>query len=214
MSLYERYVLPRLLDLGCSSAPVRKQREKVVPKAHGRVLEIGVGSGLNLPFYDMQRVEVLIGLDPSPELRRMAERRAREASIEVAWLERQAERIPLDDQSIDSIVITYTLCTIADPGAALSEMRRVLKPGGALYFSEHGRAPDPKVAHVQDLITPYWGKITGGCALNRDIPALLGDGRFELVDLQTMYLPKTPRFFGYTYWGCARPSGSATAPRR
>ena len=207
MGFYDRYILPRVLDLACGAPPIRKQREKVVPNAHGRVLEVGVGSGLNLPHYDMSRVEALIGLDPSPELRRLAERRAHEAKIDVEWLALEAERIPLDDASIDSIVITYTLCTIGDTAAALSEMRRVLKPGGELYFSEHGRAPDAAVARWQDRLTPYWKKLAGGCELNRDIPGMLRAAQFELVELDTMYVPQTPRFAGHMFWGRARPAG-------
>lgn len=206
MGLYERYVLPRMLDLACGVSPIRKQREKVVPRAHGRVLEIGIGSGLNLQHYDKRRVDALIGLDPSPELRRLAERRARAAKIEVEWLGLEAERIPLDDESIDSIVVTYTLCTISDTAAALAEMRRVLKPGGELYFSEHGRAPHEAVARMQDLVSPFWKKLAGGCTLNRDIPALLRDSQFELVELETMYVPRTPRIVGHTFWGRARPA--------
>lgn len=206
MGFYDRYVLPRMLDLACGVAPIRKQREKVVPKAHGRVLEIGVGSGLNLAHYDMSRIEALIGLDPSPDLRRLAERRAREAKVEVEWLGLKAEQIPLDDASIDSIVVTYTLCTISDTAAALSEMRRVLKPGGDLYFSEHGRAPNEAVARMQDRVTPFWKKLAGGCTLNRDIPALLRDSQFELLELETMYVPRTPRIVGHTFWGRARPA--------
>jgi len=207
-SFYDRYLLPRLLDLACGAQPIRKQREKIVPKAHGRVLEIGVGSGLNLAHYDMSRVDALIGLDPSPELRRLAERRAREAKLDVEWLGLEAERIPLDDASVDSVVITYTLCTIADTAAALAEMRRVLKPGGELYFSEHGRAPDAAVARLQDRVSPYWKKFAGGCELNRDIPRLLRDARFELVELETMYVPQTPRIMGHTFWGRARPAAA------
>jgi SAM-dependent methyltransferase len=206
MSLYDRYVLPRMLDLACGVLPIRKQREKVVPNAHGRVLEVGVGSGQNLRHYDMSRVEALIGLDPSPELRRLAERRAREAKVEVQWLGLKAEQIPLPDASIDSIVVTYTLCTIADTSAALSEMRRVLKPDGKLYFSEHGRAPHPAVARLQDSLTPIWKRFAGGCTLNRDIPALLRGSHFDIIEFETMYLPQTPRVLGHTFWGCARPT--------
>lgn len=206
MGFYDRYILPRVLDLSCGSAPVRAQREKVVPHAHGRVLEVGVGSGLNLAHYDKRRVDTLIGLDPSPELRRMAERRAREAGLEVEWLGLEAEHIPLDTASVDSIVITYTLCTIADPAAALAEMRRVLKPGGTLYFSEHGRAPQERVAKLQDRLTPYWRRLAGGCELNRDVPGLLRAARFELVELEAAYVPKLPRFVGYMAWGSARPA--------
>lgn len=207
MGFYDRYILPRLIDAACGVAPVRKQREKVVPKAHGRVLEIGIGTGLNLAHYDTTRVDALIGLDPSPELRRLAERRARQAKVNVQWLGLAAERIPLDDASIDSIVITYTLCSIGDTAAALAEMRRVLKPGGELYFSEHGRAPDDEVASLQDRVTPYWRRFAGGCELNRNIPALLREASFELLDLDTMYMPRTPRFLGHTFWGRARPTG-------
>jgi ubiquinone/menaquinone biosynthesis C-methylase UbiE len=214
MGFYDRHILPRILDLTCGVLPIRKQREKVVPKAHGRVLEIGVGSGLNLPHYDKSRVDVLIGLEPSPELRRMAQRRAREVDIDVQWLGLEAERIPLEDASVDSIVVTYTLCTIADTDAALSEMRRVLKPGGELYFSEHGRAPNERVASLQDRITPYWRKLAGGCALNRDVPALFRAAQFELVELETMYMPRTPRIVGHTFWGCARPALGAGGTRR
>lgn len=205
MGFYDRFVLPRVIDLACGVSAVRKQREKVVPKAHGRVLEIGVGSGLNLAHYDSARVETLIGLEPSPELRRLAEHRAEAAKIEVQWLGLEAERIPLDAASIDSIVITYTLCTIADTATALCEMRRVLKPGGEIYFSEHGRAPDASVARFQDRLTPYWRKLAGGCELNRDVPALLRNAGFELAELDTMYMPRTPRVMGHTFWGSARP---------
>lgn len=208
--LYDRFVLPRFLDLACATKPVREQREQVVPKAHGRVLEIGMGSGRNLAHYDRGRVDALIGLDPSRELRRMAERRSRKLGIDVQWLPLEAERIPLDTASVDSVVITYTLCTIADTAAALSEMRRVLKPGGDLYFNEHGHAPDAAVARLQDRVTPYWSKIAGGCRLNRDIPALFRAAHFELLELEAGYVPHTPRLLGYTYRGRARPARELT----
>jgi ubiquinone/menaquinone biosynthesis C-methylase UbiE len=206
MGLYDRYVLPWVLDLACGASPIRKQREKVVPRARGRVLEIGMGSGLNLAHYDRSRVEALIGLDPSNELRRIAHKRAQAAGVEVQWLGLQAERIPLDDASVDSIVVTYTLCTIGDTEAALSEMRRVLKPDGDLYFSEHGLAPNEGVARLQTRLSPYWKKLAGGCELHRDIPAMLRDARFELLELDSMYLPQTPRVVGHTFWGRARPA--------
>lgn len=204
MSLYERYILPRMLDLACNVRPIRKQREKVVPRARGCVLEIGMGSGLNLAHYDMTRVDSLIGLDPSEELRRLAERRARQANLDVKWLGLEAERIPLEDASVDSIVMTYTLCTIRDTSAALAEMRRVLKPGGDLYFSEHGRAPNESVARLQARLSPYWRRFAGGCELDKDIAILLRGAGFDLVELDSMYVPKTPRVLGYTFWGCAR----------
>jgi ubiquinone/menaquinone biosynthesis C-methylase UbiE len=137
-------------------------------------------------------------------MRRIAERRAKRAGIAVEWLPLEAERIPLEDATVDSIVITYTLCTIADTSAALAEMRRVLRPGGELYFSEHGRAPEPKVARLQDRLTPYWKRFVGGCTLNRDIPALITAAGFELAGLETMYMPGAPRAMGHTFWGSAR----------
>jgi len=204
MGFYERHILPRVLDFSCGMRVMSKQREKVVPKAHGRVLEVGIGSGLNLKHYDRERVSTLIGLDPSSELRRMAEKRAQSAGIDVEWLALEAERIPLDDASVDSVVVTFTLCTIDDAPAALAEMRRVLKPGGELYYSEHGRAPEPKVAALQDRLTPYWQRFSGGCRLNRDVRVMIADAGFEISAFETMYLPRTPRPLGYMSWGSAQ----------
>lgn len=201
MGFYERHILPRVLDFSCGMRVMGKQREKVVPKAHGRVLEVGIGSGLNLQHYDRERVSTLIGLDPSSELRRMAEKRARRAGIDVEWLALEAERIPLDDASVDSVVVTFTLCTIDDVPAALAEMRRVLKPGGELYFSEHGRAPEPQVAALQDRLTPHWQRFSGGCRLNRDVRVMIADAGFEISAFESRYLPRTPRSLGYMSWG-------------
>jgi len=181
---------------------IMRQRGKVVPLAHGRVLEVGIGSGLNLSFYDKSRLEKLVGLDPSPELGKLARKRAAEAGVDVDWLALSSEKIPLPDASVDSIVITYTMCTIPDVHSALLEMRRVLKSGGQMFFSEHGRAPDASVRKWQDRINPVWGRIAGGCRLNRDVPRILQDAGFELTDLQTMYLPG-PRPMTFNYWGTA-----------
>ncbi|HYC55810.1 MAG TPA: class I SAM-dependent methyltransferase [Candidatus Binatia bacterium] len=202
MGLYERYVLPHLLDLAMRDKCIMRQRGKVVPLAHGRVLEVGIGSGLNLSFYDKSRLEKLVGLDPSPELGKLARKRAAEAGVDVDWLALSSEKIPLPDASVDSIVITYTMCTIPDVHSALLEMRRVLKSGGQMFFSEHGRAPDASVRKWQDRINPVWGRIAGGCRLNRDVPRILQDAGFELTDLQTMYLPG-PRPMTFNYWGTA-----------
>jgi ubiquinone/menaquinone biosynthesis C-methylase UbiE len=202
MGLYSRYVLPRLLDLAMRDKPIMRQRAKVVPLAHGRVLEIGIGSGLNLSFYDKSKVSTVIGLDPSPELNVMAKRRAAEAGVEVDWLQLSGERIPLEDESVDSIVITYTMCTIPDVHSALLEMRRVLKPGASMHFSEHGVAPDASVRKWQNRINPVWGKLAGGCNLNRNVPKLLEDAGLHLDQIETMYLPG-PKPFTYNYWGTA-----------
>lgn len=209
MSFYERRILPGVIDFTCGMTATGKQREKVVPRAHGRVLEVGIGSGLNLKHYDRERVSAVIGLEPSPELRRIAERRARRAGVEVEWLPVEAERIPLRDASVDSVVVTFTLCTIPGIASALSEMWRVLKPGGELYFSEHGRAPEPRVAALQDRLTPYWQRFSGGCRLNRDVSAVIADAAFAIDALETMYMPYTPRVLGYMVWGSARKPASS-----
>jgi SAM-dependent methyltransferase len=203
---YERHILPFVIDLACGVKPVRRQREKVVPLAHGRVLEVGMGSGLNMPYYDKSRVAAIVGLDPSPGMRRRAEQRIAQAGLAVEFVGLSAEKIPLPDAAFDSVLITYTLCSIPDPVAALEEMRRVLKPDGRLIYCEHGRAPDESVRRWQDRLTPLWRRIGGGCHLNRDIPALLAAGGFACNDVQTMYLPGL-RPMTYNYWGEAVPVG-------
>lgn len=199
---YERHLLPYLIDMACGIGPVQQQREKVVPLASGRVLEIGIGTGLNLPHYDPRRVERVIGLDPGMEMHRLARQRLEGSGLTVELVGLSAERIPYDDASFDCVLVTFSLCTIPDPVAALREMRRVLKPGHRLIFCEHGRAPDAAVARWQDRLTPLWSKFAGGCHLNRDIPALLQEAGFVCDDLQTMYLPG-PRPLTFNYWGTA-----------
>lgn len=202
MGLYERFVLPKVLDFAMRQEPIMRQRAKVVPRAAGRVLEIGIGSGLNLAFYDRSRVDSLVGLDPSPELRAIAERRAREAGIDVEWIPLGGESIPLDEASVDTVLTTYTLCTIPGVERALGEMRRVLRPGGRLLFSEHGRAPDPGVKRWQDRLNPLWNRIGGGCNLNRPVEEMVRRGGFEPEAIEALYLPG-PRPLTYTTWGSA-----------
>ncbi|MFN2426563.1 MAG: class I SAM-dependent methyltransferase [Candidatus Binatia bacterium] len=202
MGIYSRYVLPRLLDYAMRDKPIMRQRAKVVPLAHGRVLEIGVGSGLNLSFYDKSKVDKVLGLDPSPELNVMARKRAAEAGVDVDWLALSSERIPLPDSSVDSIVITYTMCTIPDVHTALLEMRRVMKTGARMHFSEHGIAPDASVRRWQDRLNPLWNRFAGGCNMNRNIPRILEDAGLHIDDIETMYLPG-PRPLTYNYWGSA-----------
>ncbi len=203
-NFYDRYILPYVLDLACGIKPVRRQRQKIVPLAQGRVLEIGIGSGLNIPHYDKSRVSRIIGLDPALQMHRLARKRIVRAGLEVELIGLSAETIPQDNASFDSVVCTYTLCTIPDPVAALKEMRRVLKPGGKLLFCEHGRAPDENVRRWQNRLDRYWGKISGGCHLTRDVPALLREASFECRDMQTMYLPG-PRPLTFNFWGSATP---------
>jgi ubiquinone/menaquinone biosynthesis C-methylase UbiE len=202
LGLYDRYVLPRLIDLACSSKPTRKQREKVVPRAEGEVLEVGMGSGLNLPFYDRAKVRKVWGLEPSAGMRKLARRNPGGADLVLEMIDLPGEEIPLGTDSIDTVLLTYTLCTIPDALVALRAMQRVLRPGGRLLFCEHGLAPDPDVARWQNRINPAWRAVAGGCNLNRDIPALLGSAGFRILDEERMYVPGV-RALNYNYWGSA-----------
>ncbi len=203
MSFYDEHILPHVINLACGTKPVLKQREKIVPQAEGRILEIGMGSGINIPYYNPDKVEKVWGLEPSEGMRKKAQPRVAEAPFDLEWLGLPGEEIPLDDKSADTIVLTYTLCTIPDWRAAVEQMRRVLKPGGKLLFSEHGKAPDAAVQTWQNRVNPLWMKMAGGCHLNRDIPKLLREGGFDIKQLDSMYVPSTPKVAGYTYWGYA-----------
>jgi len=200
---YDRHILPWALDFACGLPMVGRQRQKVVPLAHGRVLEVGIGTGLNMPYYDKARVQQITGLDPALELHPRARKRIAAAGLPVELVGLSAEQIPRPDASFDTVLVTYSLCTIPDPLAALREMRRVLAPGGTLLFCEHGRAPDAAVARWQDRLQPLWGKFAGGCHLNRDIPDLLGAAGFACPTLHTRYL-SGPRVMTFNYWGEAR----------
>lgn len=202
MSLYSKYILPKLVNLTCSMKTVMLQREKVVPLARGRVLEIGIGSGLNLPYYDASKVTRLWGLEPSPEMTRMAEKAARSVRFDVEFIGLPGEEIPLEDDSVDTVLMTFTLCTIPDTEPALRQMARVLKPGGKLIFCEHGAAPDPSVRRWQDRINPFWKVFAGGCNLNRAIPNLIRQGGFRINEIHNMYLPGW-RPASFNYWGSA-----------
>ncbi|MGX4676513.1 class I SAM-dependent methyltransferase [SAR92 clade bacterium H246] len=203
MGFYDKYILPHFLNCACGSKPILYQREKVVPMAEGLVLEVGIGSGLNIPFYDSSKVDKILGLDPSEELNRMALKVAADKGIPVEFILGGAEAIPLPDNHVDSVLVTYTMCTIPQVAAANKEILRVLKPQGQMIFCEHGLAPDANVSKWQNRIDPYWGKIAGGCHLNRNIPALITEAGFKIESMEQMYLPSTPRFAGYNYWGTA-----------
>lgn len=203
MGFYDKHILPRLLNAAMSAKPISYQRRKVVPRAEGRVLEIGFGAGHNLPYYDATKVERIWALEPAAEMRaRSAERRAA-SSIPLEFIDLPSEKIPLDANAADTILVTYTLCTIPDVMAALGEMRRVLKANGKMIFCEHGEAPDESVKRWQRRITPAWKVIGGGCHVGRPIPKLIQDAGFNVQDMETMYLPGTPRFAGFNYWGSA-----------
>jgi ubiquinone/menaquinone biosynthesis C-methylase UbiE len=203
MGFYDKHILPHFINCACGTKPITYQRRKVVPMASGTILEIGIGTGLNLEHYDASKVERLIGLDPSVASWEIAKKRATDISFPLEFIGLPGEEIPLQDNSVDTVMMTFSLCTIPDPLTALAGMRRVLKPGGKLIFAEHGRAPDAGVRKWQDRINPFWKAIAGGCHLNRDIPDLLGEGGFDITEMETMYLPSTPRFAGFNYWGVA-----------
>lgn len=208
VGLYARYVLPRLVHWTCRLEPARRQREKVVPRVGGRVLEVGFGSGLNLPFYDAAEVERLWALEPADEMWRLAREAVAGAPFPVERLAAEAESIPLPDRSVDDVLVTYALCTIPDVAAALAEIRRVLVPGGRLVFCEHGAAPDPAVRRRQDRLDPLWSRLAGGCHLNRSAPDLLRAAGFHIDELSSMYLPGWKPATFNTWGTAALSSGS------
>ncbi len=204
MGLYSRYLLPRIVHFTCGSRPAMRQRQKLVPRARGRVLEVGIGSGLNLGFYDPTRIDGVWGLDPSPEMIDLASGAAEDVPFDLQFVSAGAEDIPLGNDHFDTVLLTYTLCTIPEVDAALREIARVLKPGGELLFCEHGRAPDVDVRRWQDRIDPLWHRLGGGCHLNRDIPRLIEGSGFEITGMESMYIPGW-RPASFNVWGSAAP---------
>jgi ubiquinone/menaquinone biosynthesis C-methylase UbiE len=202
MGLYKDRILPAMIDRAMRNAMLDPFRQRIAGAAEGCVLEIGIGSGRNLPLY-ASHAERILGLDPSPQLLARARDRA-SADARVKLLTGSAEQIPLADRSIDTIVMTFVACSIPEVATALSEMRRVLKPTGRLLFVEHGRAPDARVAHWQDRITPLWRKIQGGCHLNRKMDDLIANAGFRMDHLETRFLPG-PKILTFVYEGAARP---------
>lgn len=201
---YERRILPRLLDFAMRGKEATRFRARLVPQARGATLEVGVGSGLNLPFYG-ERVDRLVGIDPSEALLRMARKRARGAVVPVELMADSGEALSLADASVDTVVFTFALCTIPDPGKALREARRVLKPSGELLFAEHGLAPDEGVRRWQRRLNPLWRRVAGGCNLDRKVDELIAAAGFRLAGLEAEYA-KGPRLMSYVYLGRARPA--------
>ena len=205
MSFYEKYILPRFLNCACASEPITYQRKNIVPLAEGKILEVGIGSGLNLPFYNKSKIEEIWGIDPSEELNAMAKKVAIKEDINVNFITSSAEDIPFPNDYFDTVLITYTMCTIPSVLQANKEIRRVLKHNGKMIFCEHGVSPDENIKKWQKRLNSIWGKIAGGCNINRNIPMLIKSSGFKIVEMDEMYLPKTPRIAGYNYWGYAKP---------
>jgi SAM-dependent methyltransferase len=203
-SFYERHILPHVIGCACGSRPIQRQRAKIVPGASGRVLELGIGGGLNLAFYDPARVSSVTGVDPSEGLRRIAGAAPRPAGLNVEVLEGEAEALPFDAASFDTVVCTFTLCSVHAPPAALAEARRVLKPGGRFLFSEHGLSPEIDIERWQQRFEPFWKPLAGGCHLTRPVAASIEAAGFSMERVETMYLPKTPKVLGWCEWGAAR----------
>jgi ubiquinone/menaquinone biosynthesis C-methylase UbiE len=204
MGFYNRFILPQVIELAMRQKNFAPFRERVVGAARGRVLEIGIGSGLNLASYRPCATEVY-GVDPSTELLAKASYRLNTARVPVKLVEGSGEKLPFDDRSFDTVVMTFTLCSIPDVALAVREMRRVLRPEGELLFVEHGQAPDPAVVRWQDRLTPMWKRLGGGCHLNRKIDDLIKAGGFRIERLSTDYMKSAPRPFSFIYEGSARP---------
>lgn len=211
MGFWANHVLPRLIEKACRSRTILAERRRWIPRAHGDVLELGVGSGLNLPFYDAARVATVTGVDVSRPLLRRAVPRVAQATVPVTLIEASAEQLPFETASFDSVVVTYSLCSMEDPSRAAVEARRVLRPGGDLMFIEHGRAPDRGTRWWQRLLNPFWRRLSGGCRLDRDMPAVLRAAGFEVDELTAGY-SGTVRWLSFTFEGSARPQPRELAP--
>lgn len=203
MGFYAKHILPHVIDLAMRNPAATRLRAEWIPSASGDVLEVGIGSGLNLPFYT-DRVRRVYGLDPSPELLRIAQTRAAHQPLQVEFMPQPVESaIPLPHESIDTVVLTWTLCSVGHPRLALDEIRRVLKPDGRVVFIEHGSAPESHVRAVQHWATPVWKRLAGGCHLDRQVNTILEEAGYDLVDSEAGYLGG-PRPVMYTYRGIAR----------
>ncbi len=204
---YDAHVMPRLIGCACSTGQVMKRRSQIVPLAQGDVFELGCGGGLNQQFYDAERVTSLAGIDPNEKLLAAARAASEERGFPADFRKGMGEAIPFPDSAFDTVVCTFTLCSVQDPKAVLSEMHRILRPGGQVLFLEHGRAPDADVAKWQDRIEPVWKPLAGGCHLTRPIGAAFRGAGFEVEPLGQGYLPKAPKFAMWNEWGLARKAG-------
>lgn len=205
MGWYTTTVLPKLIEAGCSQKLLMRLRAQYVPQAQGNVLEIGIGTGLNLEYYNKEQVQ-LTGLDPAAELTGHAQERAQALDLPVAMLGVSGESIPAEDATFDNLVCTWTLCSIPNVEGALSEMHRVVKPGGKLFFIEHGAAPDAGVAKWQRRVEPVWKRFTGGCHLTRKADELIQEAGFRLDSFDSAYLPG-PKIASFMTHGIAAREG-------
>jgi SAM-dependent methyltransferase len=202
MSFYNRHIMPRLINGVCGMSQFSDQRQKIVPMAEGLVVEIGIGSGLNLPHYDAGKVSKVIGVDPDEQMWKAGRERVRQSAVPVERVGLSGEQVPLDRHMADTVLVTYSLCTIPDAVAALHEMRRILKPGGRLLFLEHGAAPEESVRKWQGRIDPLWKRIAGGCHSGRPIPKLLEQAGWKIDEMEEGYI-SGPKPLAYNYWGSA-----------
>jgi ubiquinone/menaquinone biosynthesis C-methylase UbiE len=204
---WDEHVVPRIIKFACGAEFVMDLRRQVVPQARGRVFELGCGGGINQPLYDPALVSAFAGLDPSGKLLDFA----REAAAEKGWAAdiRQGfgEAIPFDDASFDTVVCTFTLCSVGDQQQTLSELRRILKPGGTFLFAEHGRAPDASVVRWQQRIEPVWKSVMGNCHLTRPVTAAIAQAGFAATPIATQYVSPGPRWMGWMEWGTAVRAG-------
>ncbi|MFN3349278.1 class I SAM-dependent methyltransferase [Pseudorhodoplanes sp.] len=214
MGLYRRYIGPRLIGYACSRSNITGLRQSIVPQASGVVLEIGIGPGLNLAHYDPGKVKKVIGIDPEPGFLELGRKQFEQSPVPVEIVQAPGETLPLDDGIADCAVLTYTLCSVGDPVAALLEIRRVLKPGGRLLFLEHGRSDDANIAQWQDRLNPLWNVFSCGCQINRDTAHLLSEAGFRIEDADRFYLPGAPKILGFHCRGTAVSMADARAISR
>ena len=200
MSFYEKYFLPKFLDFCCGMEGFQNKRSQIVPMAHGRVLEIGIGSGLNFEHYNFDKIDEIVGVDPAVSSIAIARSRSSQYNTKISFIESSAESIALESGSFDCVVVGYSLCTIPEPLKALAEARRLLKPTGSLLFMEHGLAPEQNIQKWQHRLTPGWKKIAGGCNLNRDIADLISASGFQFKSLKKKYI-KGPKILSFQYYG-------------
>jgi ubiquinone/menaquinone biosynthesis C-methylase UbiE len=203
MPFYRDYLYPRLVDMLGDPPPIRKVREQMISLAQGNVLEIGVGSGANFVHYDAIKVNKLYALEPNLGMIRLAQKQQRRITLNIEYLDLPGERIPLEDETVDTVVSTFTLCTIPDVATAIRGIARVLKPDGKLIFFELGLAPDPKIQHRQKQLEPICHWLFQGLYLTRAIPSLIVDGGFHIKQMKEGYLAQFPKSLSYCWWGIA-----------